>query len=557
MRHSTIEILESRIAPATVFVTTLGDSGIGSLRAAITAVNAASGASTISFNPNLHGSIILKSALPGITNSVAITAPGITINGAGKFPDLSITDGAAISITGLTLKGGASTVGAGLYISDTGGAVTLTNCTITGNHVTEGAASGAGFGAAGGGVYVNASSLTIISSKITGNSATGGAGARGDKSGGQAAGGGIFNSGSALVIQASVVSGNTVRGGAGGAGINYSVSRTHVVTAASSGGEGGYAAGGGVYSSHGTLTILDSVISGNTGAGGRGGVGGKASRSAAGTYGGGGGGVYGGGILSQDGTVNILYSTVSGNVVIGGKGAAGSRGNGTTGNKGKYGYEGGAGGAGGGGISSYGDTATIVASTFSGDTAISGKASGRLAESQPHSVGGGIYLQNDTATLSLVTVARNSAGTDGGGIWISQGTTATIHNCTIAENSAGAGGGIFVSSGTVNIVSTIIGLDHAKTDADVDGTINSSFDLIQNVGADGANITSSHDITGVSPLLGPLGYHDGGATETLLPSASSPAVVGGPGDNIDSLTADQNGQPFGGSVDIGAVQTTR
>ena len=67
----------------------------------------------------------------------------------------------------------------------------------------------------------------------------------------------------------------------------------------------------------------------------------------------------------------------------------------------------------------------------------------------------------------------------------------------------------------------------------------------------------NHNLIDEPAELGALGYHDGGTTETMLPSAMSQAVVGGPGLNPDGLTTDQDGVAFGTVIFIGAVQTTR
>jgi hypothetical protein len=74
-------------------------------------------------------------------------------------------------------------------------------------------------------------------------------------------------------------------------------------------------------------------------------------------------------------------------------------------------------------------------------------------------------------------------------------------------------------------------------------------------------VASSNNLTSGNPLLGPLAFHvagstlNTGATPTMLPSKTSPAVVGGPGLNPDGLATDQNGHAFGSSIEIGAVQT--
>src|SRR5438552_1049741 len=75
--------LEDRTVPSTFTVTTLADSGPGSLRAAVTAANAAPGADTVRFAPGLHGTIALASEIP-ITDALTIDGPGanqITVSG--------------------------------------------------------------------------------------------------------------------------------------------------------------------------------------------------------------------------------------------------------------------------------------------------------------------------------------------------------------------------------------------------------------------------------------------------------------------------------------------
>src|ERR671929_1202619 len=65
-------------AAATLNVTTLNDSGAGSLRAAIAAANATPGADTITFQAGLTGTITLTSALQ-ISQSVTIDGPGSSV----------------------------------------------------------------------------------------------------------------------------------------------------------------------------------------------------------------------------------------------------------------------------------------------------------------------------------------------------------------------------------------------------------------------------------------------------------------------------------------------
>jgi hypothetical protein len=106
-----IERLEARIAPATFLVTTLSDSGAGSLRAAIDAANAALGADIIDFKDG--GEVLLLSSLPTITDALTIKGLGsakTTIDGNDAHRILNIASTARInvSISGVTLENGRS-----------------------------------------------------------------------------------------------------------------------------------------------------------------------------------------------------------------------------------------------------------------------------------------------------------------------------------------------------------------------------------------------------------------------------------------------------------------
>src|SRR5581483_2934965 len=133
-----IEILESRIAPATITVTNLLPTGTGSLYAAIAQANAAGGANTINFAHNVHGTIKTTSSLPEITSDITITGPGaskLAISGGNNHQILyigynSTTNTASnVSISGLTFKAGHSQYGGALEINDKGGTISITKCT--------------------------------------------------------------------------------------------------------------------------------------------------------------------------------------------------------------------------------------------------------------------------------------------------------------------------------------------------------------------------------------------------------------------------------------------
>jgi uncharacterized repeat protein (TIGR01451 family) len=137
-----LESLESRAVPATFTVTTIADSGPGSLRQAITNANGASGVDTISFNipgAGLH-TIAPTSPLPAITDPTIINGysqpgsrpnadgPGladnaaiaIELSGANAGPN---ANGLQISVGGTSVRGLAigGFAGSGIVLSGTAG----------------------------------------------------------------------------------------------------------------------------------------------------------------------------------------------------------------------------------------------------------------------------------------------------------------------------------------------------------------------------------------------------------------------------------------------------
>ena len=163
-----LELLETRLTPTTFTVSTLDDSGDGSLRAAITSVNADTTADEIHFS--VAGVIQLTSgALPAITNSVKID--GSTAPGFAGIPVVEIDNN---GFAGLVLSGSNSTLadlsivnadGAGLTLNGSfgsriGGGVFGQNINIVGNYIGL-ALDGSIAANTGVGVQLNGSSSTI------------------------------------------------------------------------------------------------------------------------------------------------------------------------------------------------------------------------------------------------------------------------------------------------------------------------------------------------------------------------------------------------------------
>ena len=341
-----------------------------------------------------------------------------------------------------------------------------------------------------GGGILNNGTLTLIGVVVSNSKAGNGGVGRNGGNGGVGGDGGNGGAGG----PAAQPTDNNTNGGAGGnAGTGGSGG------AGGNGGAGGL--GGGIYNA-GTLTLVNSTISGNqTGAGGAAGSGG--TTGAAGTAGT--GGLAGTGGVALTGTAGANGSVV---------GSAPTNGaNGTTG----------FGGA-GGGVFSNGVILTINNSTFNLNAAL-----GIGAE------GGGIDSEGGTLTINNSTISGNTSDGSGGGLLNCGTSTATLRSVTITANHAantdagGAGGGISqVSSNIIVIHNTIVAgnfVGSANTTADdVFGTLNdaSSFNLI-GTGAVALTGTNSNQVGVADAKLGALASN-GGPTQTHKLLDTSPAI---------------------------------
>jgi len=220
-----VENLEARLFFSTYTVTGTGD-GAGvvtpvqtgvytatTLRAAVTAADAAPDADVINFASGASGTITLSSALGElpITNPLSIQGPGashLAVDGGGAIRVFSVAAGVTASISGLTISGGHTTVQGGAGVRNLG-TLTLSNDTIANNLDTLD----------GAGVF-NTGNLTVIGSTFSGNTAADG-------------GGGLFTAGVASVVNSTFANNSADFGGA-------------------------------IYNASGsTLTVNDSTISGN------------------------------------------------------------------------------------------------------------------------------------------------------------------------------------------------------------------------------------------------------------------------------------------------------
>jgi hypothetical protein len=368
------------------------------------------------------------------------------------------------------------------------------------------------------------------------------------------------NTNAALVVQnLTITSGR----GYGAAIYNDDGGTVTVMSSTLSGNTGGY--GAAIYNDDGgTVTVMNSTLSSNTG-----------SR---------GGGIYN----DQGGTVTVTNSTISGNSVDAGGAAIFNTYNSTatvtnsilSDNSGAHGgaiynttstvtvtnsilSNNSATGTAGGIFNSNRGTVIVTSSTFSGNSA-TGNAGGIYAgihgtvtitsstfSDNSAGNGGGISAEFSSVTITSSTFSGNSAGTNGGGIFNNRDGTVTITSSTFSGNSAGAnGGGTFNNdTGATTLQNSII-------------ANNTSGNCRGNVTDGGGNLSygdTSCPGLKADPMLGPL-QNNGGPTRTVALLPGSPAIDAAPAATCPStdqrgVVRPQDGNRDGtATCDIGAYE---
>lgn len=272
---------------------------------------------------------------------------------------------------------------------------------------------------------------------------------------------------------------------------------------AASGGISGAGIGGAIALSGGSLTVNNCLLSGNSAT------------------------TRGGAITLGGGSIQLSNSTVSNNTA----------------------------GQGGGIYAS--NNVTIIASTFSGNSAV---GTGR---------GGGILIQGSTTPTIIrnSTFSGNVADLNGGAIAISSTTnTLTLQNSTITGNSItststdSGGGGIARiggSTSTIALESMIVSGNVSTLGPDIlsAGTVNLKTSAIGSGSGFSKTDLGGNLAFGTNIKLGPL-QNNGGPMLTHLPASDSPLIDAG--SNPASLPTDQRGSGFprviGIAADIGAVE---
>lgn len=519
-------------------VTTVADSGAGSLRQAIIDANALPNQvvsmvivpDEIRFQSGVTGTITLLSSLPQVTEGVSIIGPGrtlLTVSGTNTLRIIDSQLGTYMAISRMTLANGRADGDGGAIFSR--GWTVISDVAFTNCHAV-GASSGSGPGVAGrGGAIFHQpliAELWVTNSLFDGCSADGGNGTNGN--GGAGHGGAIFLSNGLGRFSLSTFQNCAATGG-------------DTTTT----GSGGQAAGGAIYADS-TLDIDDVVITTCSATGGT-----TTTTSAEG------GRAYGGGIRALS-AIDALRLDVNGCSATGGAPGAG-------GNSGE---------AGGGGLHSDAGTGVTVelrlakiaqcasASTsgFSFGGAIAVDAIFNLIESHidqcgADDSGGGIHnegsdnVQIIRSTISGCTgsgitaigtpsfmiqnstVSGNDGGAAAGGVQ-NAGALMQISFSTITANSGATWGGVYRTSGTLTIVGSVVaGNTGSGAAADIDAqgsmTIQNSVVGIQDPAAVAVDGTNGNQVgslgTPLNAMLSTLASN-GGPTPTHALLAGSPAI---------------------------------
>jgi hypothetical protein len=359
-----LEPLACRALLATFHVTSLDDSGPGTLRAAIAAANDPTDTdptNEIDFDSSLRGGTINLTTFrndstgifPGPT--ALVVSSDITIVGSGQTIQRSTASGTADFRL--------------LFVTSNGN-LTLQDLTLSNGVARGGDGFSGGGGAAGlGGAVFNQGTLALQRVTLSGNQAIGGNGGEGgtfDDSpnfpvstggggglGGSASGsdGGGPNGGTSSGAKdggfgggGAYNGGNGGFGGGAGAGPGDGLTSSHGGFGGGGGGAptdnggfgggnggsepyggggGGAGLGGAIFNDEGgMLTVTNSTLSGNTARGGNGGVWHLSNGSPGGS--GGAGSSYGAAVFNRNGTVVINSSTLAGNTVTPGLGGGGA-----------------------------------------------------------------------------------------------------------------------------------------------------------------------------------------------------------------------------------------
>lgn len=257
-------------AQGTILVTTNADSGAGSLRQAVLDVE---DGDTITFVDGLETIDLTEQIV--INKSLTIAGPGadmltIRSNGSDRVFGIQNTlDTIEVAIRGVTISGGRSGVGGGIYLNTA--TLAISDSVISGNTVAdEDFPRGGGIHAFmatlivenstiadnvvengdGGGIYNRNGHLTVINSTISGNTVTGE----------DSTGGGIYNAGELTIINSTISGNDSGRGGAISSSTEWSIIDSNITITSSTIADNSAHLGAGIWIGDGHVNIENTII---------------------------------------------------------------------------------------------------------------------------------------------------------------------------------------------------------------------------------------------------------------------------------------------------------
>jgi hypothetical protein len=540
-----LEGLEERVTPASLPFATA--TSATELQQNITFINGhTSQAWTFNLQANTTFNLTAQQELTAGANVKIVGLGGDVITPAAGTRAFKVDATATAEFDNLTISGGKLTAtpggpgGAAIWVA--GGAVTLSNASVTNNTVF----ASTGTGPQGGGIFVTgaAAKLTVANSHIDDNQVLGVlADGVTQVPGVTPEGGGLFVFGGVINISSSTLSNNKAVAGNGA-------------------GPGGNAEGGGMFVVTSTSVLLTNLtVDGNVAQGG-----------SAGIAGGAGGSAFGGAFfLGGAGPIKLVGSTVSNNQAIGGNSSTAAGGI----------------AEGGGLFNTAGATTatTVLNSSFISNTARGGNGAtnggSAFGGAIEQSFFGKLSLLNSTLGLNTAQGGNGTTGTQGSGFGgglsagfvppANPGAVTQLFNNTIVFNQAlngsgapagGGGGGIWTPvAGSTNILMAANNLVQGNTTNAVGPDVNGAGTTT--LPGPGPNIIGG-PILQIAPTLTTV---NGLPIFPLLPNAllaiktGNTSVVGAianaEGVNPANAT-DQVGNPRttggGTQIDIGAVQ---
>ena len=500
---------------------------------------------------NLCTEAALRAAL-GIGGNYRMECGGSLVSIALKEPLVFTRDISLITTNEVLLTGQNLTR---IMVIQPGVRVTLGGFTFFSGRQTETNLNNGGIDeTAGGAIYNNGGSLTLLRGRFQANSVvgiTGIAGAEGEEGepGGDAAGAAIYNNGGALWISNVVFEANTTTGGVGGNGGNGRT--TGFGQNGGNGGVGGSAAGSAIYSNGGQVSVYASTFTNNTAVGALAGAAGAAGGllgfpgqpSAAGDG-------VGAAITGANADITIFGVSFVTNTVRGANGLNGNAGIGRA--EGDPGLDGGDGA--GGAIYSTGRLWATNCTFFANAAASGNGGNGGAGSSGGFGNNGGEGGDGGFAT---------------GGAIESRGA-AVIANCTFSDNVLNPGlggvgglgsglgetgddgqvgptrgGAVYASGAEVIIANSIL----ANSPTNIEGNVS---DRGGNISTDlNPRITSFASFRLTNPFLLPLA-NNGGLTATMAITTNSPGINRGVSQYCPAI--DQRWSNRVGNCEIGAFE---